>query len=110
MLTEITEGLVKDVMPFWWCTQKEHDSWLQAVFSKLEKAGITLNLDKFEFSKKEVKFLGYIISDEGIRADLNKTAAFRENLPGSYQNKWTTQFSEDGKPAGQVNFSASGKG
>lgn len=43
--------------------------------------GITLNTAKFEFSKTRVKFLGYIISSDGVRPDPEKTHAVREMDP-----------------------------
>lgn len=39
---------------------------------------ITHNLEKYEFSKNEIKFLGHIISEKRIKADSSKTAALRE--------------------------------
>ena len=44
-------------------------------------AGATLNPEKCEFSQKTVKFLGHIIDENGIRADLVKTSAIRETKP-----------------------------
>ena len=53
----------------------EHDARLNAVLKRLEAAGVTLNSEKCEFSKERVKFLGYVIDREGIRADPEKTTA-----------------------------------
>lgn len=39
---------------------------------------ITLNMTKCEFSESEEKFLQYIISGEGIKAEPSKTAFIRE--------------------------------
>ena len=83
MTIEVTEGLtgtvshIDDVL-VWGCNQEEHDARLHAVLRKMEEAGITLNVDKCKFSQREVKFLGHIISDEGIRADPGKTAAISD--------------------------------
>lgn len=48
---------------------------------QIEKAGVTLNKDKCEFWKRQVKFLGHLIDAEGIRADPEKTAAFQDLAP-----------------------------
>lgn len=83
MTTEVTEGLegvvchMDDVL-IWGRSQEEHDSRLHAVLTKAESSGITLNMEKCELSRREVKFLGHIISETGIKSDPVKTAAVRE--------------------------------
>ena len=42
-------------------SQAERDDRLNEVLKQLESAGVTLNLNKCEFSKSELKFLGHII-------------------------------------------------
>lgn len=59
-------------------TQEEHDQRVEAVLKRLRTAGITLNPDKCEFDKSEIRFLGHIIDKEGIHADPEKTKAIRE--------------------------------
>ena len=54
---------------------KEHDKQLEAVLQQIEAAGMTLNSDKCEVSKTQLKFLGHIIDQSGIRADPAKTEA-----------------------------------
>lgn len=56
-------------------TQQEHDDRLCAVFKTLENSGMTLNKDKCMFSCNKVKFLGQVISDEGVSCDPDKVAA-----------------------------------
>ena len=55
----------------------EHDACLLAALQKIENAGATLNKEKCKFSKTSIKFLGHLIDQTGIRADLEKTAAIR---------------------------------
>ena len=55
--------------------QQQHDQRLSLVLNKLVKANITLNLKKCEFNVKTVKFLGHIISSNGISADPLKVNA-----------------------------------
>ena len=52
--------------------QQIHDERLQAVLKRLAELNITLNLDKCEFSKSEVKVLGNIISANGILVQTQK--------------------------------------
>ena len=54
-------------------TQGEHDCRLKVVLKRLDRARATLNAEKCEFSKKEVKFSGYILNEEGIKSDPEKT-------------------------------------
>lgn len=58
--------------------QDEHDCRLDAVLNKLKKTGITLNADKCEFSRSQLKFVGHIIDSKGIRADPDKVRAIAE--------------------------------
>jgi hypothetical protein len=59
-------------------TQKEHDTRLRAVLKKLDESGATLNPEKCEFSKKEVKFAGCILNEEGIKSDPDKIESIRD--------------------------------
>lgn len=59
-------------------TQEEHDVRLHAVLERGKKAGITLNMDKCEFTRHTVKFLGHVISADGVKPDSEKTSAVQE--------------------------------
>ena len=54
--------------------QNEHDRRLRLVLETLEKAGITLN-EKCQFNVKSIKFLGHIVTSEGIMVDPEKVEA-----------------------------------
>jgi transposase InsO family protein len=58
----------------------EHDMRLEKVLKYLREAGLTLNKDKCEFKLPEVKFVGHVISAEGIKPDPDKTKAIM-NFP-----------------------------
>ncbi|KAK7106488.1 hypothetical protein V1264_017738 [Littorina saxatilis] len=60
--------------------QKEHDDNLDHVLKKLENAGVTLNAEKCQFSKETIKFLGHVVSRDGIAIDPDKAAAIK-NFP-----------------------------
>ena len=47
-------------------TQEEHDCRFKAVLKRFDDAGATLNAEKCEFSKKEVKFAGYVVAVAGL--------------------------------------------
>ena len=81
-------------------TQQIHDERLQAVLQRLAESNITLNLDKCEFSKSEVKVLGNIVSADGISPDPEKIEAI-VNLPAP-KNIHEVIISRDGKPVVKV--------
>lgn len=56
-------------------TREEHIKHIQLVLTKLREAGLQADIDKCEFFVKETKFLGLIISTNGIRMDLAKIKA-----------------------------------
>jgi hypothetical protein len=47
--------------------------------NKLEKAGLYLDIKKYEFKCKETKYLGFIIqAGKGIKIDLEKIKVIKE--------------------------------
>jgi hypothetical protein len=60
------------------------DAWekhlidLDHVFGRLEQAGMTLNFKKCEIAQREIVYLGYLISQKGVRPNPQKTKAVRE--------------------------------
>lgn len=56
--------------------KEEHDSRLTAVLKRIQAAGVTLN--KCEFAKTKLIFLGHIVDHQGIQADPEKTAVIKE--------------------------------
>ena len=56
---------------------EEHRQRLQKVLLRLQESGLTLNAEKCQFFRTEVKFLGQIIDDKGIRPDPGKIAAIQ---------------------------------
>lgn len=59
-------------------TMSEHDENLEALLKRLQDVGLGINPDKCEFRKKEVRFLGHIISENSIRPMFDKVQAIRE--------------------------------
>ena len=66
--------LMDDVLVFGH-NREEHNTQLIAALERIEAAGVKLNTNKCEFAKDHLKFLGHIISKDGIRADPAKTVA-----------------------------------
>ena len=55
----------------------EHITRLEGVFEKLAKAGLKLKPSKCEFFRSSLKYLGHIVSREGITTDPRKIEAIR---------------------------------
>ena len=47
--------------------EAEHLKTIEEVYKRLDKAGLTLVLDKCEFGKSQVEYLGYTVDSQGIR-------------------------------------------
>ncbi len=77
MILDRLQGVVchMDDVLVWGKDQEEHDTRLHAVLHKLQE---TLNLEKCELSRDKVKFLGQILSAEGVQPDPDKTKAVRD--------------------------------
>ncbi|GFX28398.1 retrovirus-related Pol polyprotein from transposon 297 [Trichonephila clavipes] len=59
----------------------EHLAHLNQVFTLLTDAGLTLNKDKCHFARDKLKYLGLVISKEGIKIDHSKVKAITEMKP-----------------------------
>ncbi|XP_041440977.1 uncharacterized protein LOC121400938 [Xenopus laevis] len=59
-------------------TLEEHDTRLFNVLDRLRQEGLKLSVDKCKFARKVVKFVGHIVSAEGIATDPEKVAAVRD--------------------------------
>ena len=46
--------------------EKEHLKHIEIIFEKFKAAGLKLKESKGEFLKREIHYLGHLISDEGI--------------------------------------------
>ncbi|GFS65377.1 retrovirus-related Pol polyprotein from transposon 297 [Trichonephila clavipes] len=60
---------------------KDHLDHLTQVFTLLRDAGLTLNKEKCHFARDKLKYLGLIISKEGIETDNKKIRAITEMKP-----------------------------
>jgi hypothetical protein len=69
----------------------EHDRKLREVFSRLRKYNLKLQPDKCEFLRKEVNYLGHLITEEGCRPDPTKVTVI-ENFPRPENEKELKSF------------------
>ena len=54
---------------------QEHIDRLRQVFDRLRAANLKIQVDKTEFIRRELQYLGHIISADGVRPDPNKICA-----------------------------------
>ena len=59
-------------------SMKEHRQHVQKVLTKLRKAGIQADVDKCEFYVTKTKYLGLIVSTDGIKMDPAKVDAIKQ--------------------------------
>lgn len=72
---------IDDIIVFGGQTEREHLANVEKILLKLEKANLRVNLDKTEFLKTETEFLGYIITNKGIKPDPKKVQAILKIKP-----------------------------
>jgi hypothetical protein len=75
----------------------EHLQHLREVFTRLRKAGLTVNPAKVKFATPQLSFLGHIVSPSGVSVDPSRTEAIR-NFPPPRDVKGIARF------IGMVNF------
>ena len=73
------EKVVDDVL-LHKATIPEHVAQVRAFLQRCREKGITLNPKKFHFLQQSVKFAGYLVTSEGIKADPDKVSAIA-NFP-----------------------------
>lgn len=56
-------------------TFEEHISLLRQVVHRLKSAGLTINLGKSHFFRRELKYLGYVVDERGLHTDPSKVQA-----------------------------------
>ena len=73
MLDDFVTVFLDDILIFSESTA-EHELHVKRVLQRLQEAGLQASLKKCEFSVTKTKFLGFIISTEGIATDPEKVA------------------------------------
>ncbi|KAA5557129.1 hypothetical protein F3G48_32920, partial [Pseudomonas aeruginosa] len=64
-----------DEILLWGDTKKTHDERLLQVLEKARQAGVKFNKEKCVIGVKEVKYVGHILSSEGLKPDPEKVRA-----------------------------------
>jgi hypothetical protein len=59
-------------------TQEEHLEHLKLVLAKVQEYGLSLKTNKCHFFKQQVKFLGFIVTKEGIKPNPEKVQAVKD--------------------------------
>merc|ERR1712242_490443 len=67
-------------------SEEEHQKTLNELFKRLANAGLALSLDKCEFGKSSLDFLGYTIDKDGIRP-INKKIEALDKFPVPQKQK-----------------------
>src|SRR3978361_1844963 len=62
-------------------TFDHHLALLKEVFSRLREANLRLNPEKCQFGRKSLKYLGHLVTSEGIRTDPDKVSAIVDLSP-----------------------------
>lgn len=70
---------------------EDHDRKLRALLGRLKEAGLTLQPEKCFFLRKEITYLGHVISEDGVKLDPKKIQAVR-NFPVPKRPKNIKQF------------------
>jgi len=81
-----------DIVQVYGPNLKKHNKRLVEVFSRLREHNLKLS-DECEFLRKEVIYLGHIITKDGIQSDQNKLHAV-ENFPAPKKIKNVQSFLE----------------
>ena len=68
----------------------QHLEALDKVFQAIRKSGMTLNHEKCEFGKNEIKFWGMIINAEGVKPDPEKVEALDGLKPPNTKDELTS--------------------
>ncbi|KXJ07207.1 Retrovirus-related Pol polyprotein from transposon opus [Exaiptasia diaphana] len=76
--------------------KEDHDRRFVALMERCLQKNIKLNPDKLKFKQREVKFMGYIISDKGMQADPAKVKTITD-MP-TPENKAALVLTHEGVP------------
>ena len=60
------------------CSIEEHDKRLQMVLERCRELNLRLNRSKCQFRKTELKYLGHVLTSEGIKPDPEKVEAIEQ--------------------------------
>lgn len=89
----------------------EHLKHLSEVFDRLRTFGLKMKMSKCKFMEKQIKYLGFVVGENGIEVDPDKVRVIREMVPPtdvrgvrafigcvSYYRRFCPKFSEIATP------------
>ena len=56
---------------------EQHEERFQLVMDRLKKAQLKVQLEKCQFLKKQISFLGHLLAEDGIKSDPKKIEAVK---------------------------------
>jgi len=59
-------------------SKKEHEEYVRTILQRLRELGLRADIKKYEFNVTEVKFLGLIITEGGVKIDPLKVSTILE--------------------------------
>lgn len=78
-LDEFCSAYLDDILIYTNGSLRQHQDYVRKVLSKLQDAGLFVDIKKCEFEVTSTKYLGFIINvGKGIRIDLDKVKAIRD--------------------------------
>ena len=69
---------IDDIIIFSSKSEEDHENDLGNIFRTLEQANMKVQLDKCKFFEKEVEFLGFIVTSEGLKTNPSKIKAIQD--------------------------------
>lgn len=70
----------------------EEHIYLQMILNKFKEFNVTINMDKSQFFRSQVTFLGHIISEKGITMDSDKIQTIKNFQPPKNKKTNTVVF------------------
>ena len=71
-------------------TFEDHLKWLKEVLDKLAAAGLSVNLEKCQFFRSVIKYVGFLNSNKGVKVDPNKVAPILDlPAPRNIRKLWS---------------------
>ena len=84
----LTVSMIDDVLIFS-KKQEEHDKHLAVAFGKIQKAGLTSNIERCQFSKSRITLLSQIIDGSRVHPDPHMVSAIRKiGTPENVSDIW----------------------
>ena len=86
------EIIVDDIL-VWGRDEVEHDERLSKVLERARKVGLRLKREKCKIKESQLRYIGHILTAEGLKPDPEKIAAVKQ-MPIPQNKKDFVDFSE----------------